>query len=260
MKTTKATIYGLPDDVTFDVVMLGQKLGRVVDASLVMEDSDEIAGKAISPIREDDIVRLSHDPADGEPLPTLTEVVFKARPRVLSEIDCKSFEQVCRMIALAAVLRAEIHSVDIDPEYVTPIRLLHADGINLPAIARAAGVGRSDVDFSGKPCHLSKIRFFGVEQEYLMIAMAIVLGAEIIDVTYDTNEIVLFHPDGVDIAAVADAARISVDREDIEIGAPNFFPRPGAVPGAEWDSGQWASFDSLPRNQPVQADVQGEKP
>jgi hypothetical protein len=116
------------DDQEVTVQPLGPLVARVVDPGLTLK------------VSKDDVVRLSHDPVDAEPPPTMVEIVHRRKP-VLSAIVFWTTNNRNRMIALAAVLGAEVVDVDERPdEECGTIRIAHAQDIDMHAIAWAAGV------------------------------------------------------------------------------------------------------------------------
>ncbi len=238
METTQAIVDGFPNQ-PIEVEMLGTNLGLVVDATMIF--NTRTPGTVVYPVRKNDIVRLSYCPGETEELPKMTEIVFKASPRFLSRIECGSHDAMTRMIALAAILGAEIIHAGEDR-----IDLLHPETIDVPAIARAAGIANPDVNFRGQPCHLCKIAFFGYEQMERMIAMAVVLGAELVGWTEDPDEISFLQAEGRDLNAVADAAQITTDPDDLIDLDLTLQYRPGALPGPEWGTGQWENINEKP--------------
>jgi hypothetical protein len=255
-----------------DVEFLGPHVGRARRDICI----DALSPETVPwPVREGDIVRLNREPdsaelESGDETATITEVLVKSRPRFLSAVDCRSAGQLYRLIALAEVLRAEVMQVRyIDHPYAIQVWVMHAEDVDLSAIARAAGLTRVALRPPSPPCHLCKIPFFTSGQRDRMIALAVFLGAEVLYATdhlhavrsanadveaedaeeegnagedrelRQADEVVLFHGDDIDIRAVADAAGVTRDPKKVELGIRFETPPPGAEPGAEWQSGTW---------------------
>jgi hypothetical protein len=257
-------VRGPKSDVDGEVEYLGSHVGHVVADIWI---NPLTPGTVPCPIRKGDIVRLDREPEDNDPTANITEVLIKTRPRFLSAVNCRGPEQLYRLIALAEVLRAEVKQVrHINHPYTIEVWVMHAENIDLPAIARAAGLTRLALRPPSPPCHLCKIPFFNYDQRNRMIALAVFLRAEVLYVTdglyaatqanldeededettaaedrdpHLPHEVVLFHGDDIDIKAVADAAGITRDPREIEIGIMFEKPPPGVKPGAEWQSGTW---------------------
>ena len=113
------------------VELLAPRIARVVDAWTTLT------------VTEGDIIRLSHDPSDDAAPPQMTEILFKNNP-IISEIEFWTFANRNRMIALAAVLGAEVLGFD-DFDHVPDgspcrIRVAHSESLDVEAIALAAGI------------------------------------------------------------------------------------------------------------------------
>lgn len=243
MTTTEATMQGFPD-VSFEVEMLGPRIGRVVDASAIFNIIKP--GTVVNPLLENDIVRLSHDPGESDGLPRLVEVAYKAGPRFLSKVECHTDDQLYRLIAVAQVVGGRVHGTTIQNRTgVIELWALHAEEIDFPGIVEAAGLTRGAYRHRSPPSELCKIPFFDEDQADRMIALAVLLGAEVMYVTDEPGEVVLFHHPDIDIRAVADAAGVTRNREEVELDSRVPARRPGAAPGPEWESGVWGSFDEV---------------
>lgn len=243
MARTKATVDSF-GDWTIDVDMLGPRLGRVLDATGIWNSMKP--GTVYAPVKANDIVRLSHDPDEGDAIPSVAEVVYKAGPRFLSEIECPTDEAEIRLMALTTVLGADIQIIGRDRKGVRSAWILHAEEIDVPAIAQAAGIDKWDTDLRRVPCHLCKVDCFQEAQMYRMVALALVLGAEILYVTRSPHQVVLFHADGVDIPRIAELARIAQDPDDrVQLGMTRLLHSPGPSPSAEWTAGAWGKFSDL---------------
>jgi hypothetical protein len=238
MEPAEATIEGLPE---WPVVleMLGPRVARVLESVRLNPSGPDTVP---APIHVSDIVRLSHDPGEDDVAPVVTEIIYKAGPRRVSRIECHTHEQMYQVNAVAAAVGARVKSVPTEPNRGRLwLWLLHAEEIDFPAVVEAAGLTSARPDPRPQPCHLRKIPFFDGEQEARMIALAVVLGMEVLYVTHDPNEVVLFHGDATDVRAVAEAADVTRNREGVEIGFRFTRPRPGAVPGPEGESGTWGN-------------------
>lgn len=252
MLKTDAVVEGFPD-VTIEVAMLGSKLGRVVNAAMIFHNFTPRT--VYAPVRSNDIVRLSHDPDESDDLPRVTEIVYKASPRFLSKIDCRSDKAMYQMIALAAVLGAEIQYISTDKASIPSIWLLHADNLDLPAIARAACISIPDDDkVRLVPALRCRIPLYNDDQSYLLIAIAVVLGADILadnKANFDPpddapNHITLRQQWGMDMLAIAKAAHVSEDLDDPpDIDLTRNY-RPGPAPGPGWAAGRWGSINETP--------------
>jgi hypothetical protein len=241
MLKTEAIFVNESGQAPIMVEIIGPQRGRVVDA---MGICNVMKAKTLFyPVCKNDIVRLSHNPGDGDGLPRVTEIIFKALPRFLSQIEYCSREQQHRLIALAAVLGAEIQYFGVH-ETQAFMWVLHSETVNLPAIAKAAGIGTPGARLKGTPHNRCTITV-AKNQRNLAIALVVVLGAEICEVyeAEETSEITLLHPDGLDMAAVADAARLSVDANEWdELDLRELPPPPRAVAGPEWQAGSWGTW------------------
>jgi hypothetical protein len=241
MNRTEATTDSHPG-AYFEVEMLGPRIARVVDAALVhniLRDSG-----VHRPLLPGDIVRLDHDPGEGDALPKLTEVVYKAEPRFMSTVRCYSYDQVYRLIALTAVLGGRVDDMPSKRRgHKLVVRLVHSEAIDVPAVAQAAGLTRYVAGAKPPPIHLSKVPYFEESQALAMVALAVVLGAEVMYVRRKPREVVLFHGDDIDVRKIADAAGVTRNPEAVELDFRFRRPRPGAVPGPDWESGAWGSLD-----------------
>jgi hypothetical protein len=155
MEPIEAIIEGHPD-YPIEVKMLGPRLGRVLrDCYLNPLSPNSIP----VPIIKNDIVRLSHAPKEGKAAPAITKILYKAGPRFLSRIECPTAEQRYRMIAIGAVLGAVIE------QWGRTVDLFHAEEIDMPALANAAGLTRCRVGLRRPSIHLCKIPFHTKRQE-----------------------------------------------------------------------------------------------
>jgi hypothetical protein len=256
------------------VELYGPLVGRVT----VGLDPIDPKPNSFWPVLEEDIVLLSRACEGHDSVFTVKKVVSQARPRFLSRVKCYTADQLYRLTTLAAILRAEMFDVKVISEpYAIEVLVMHSEDIDLPAIARAAGLTRVALGPPSPPCHLCKIPFFTGEQRDRMIALAHFLGAQVLyttdrllgprdeqrkymdeedddaeeDDAGDDDElqrkpnptyrgaVVLFHGNDIDIGAIADAAGITRDPSVVELGIMFEKPPPGAQPGAEWQSGTW---------------------
>ena len=79
------------DKELIEVVLLAPTIARVLDPWFCLE------------LCPNDIVRIDHDPGEGEGVPEVVEILHRCNP-VLSEVEFGSGKQRDRIIALAAVL------------------------------------------------------------------------------------------------------------------------------------------------------------
>jgi hypothetical protein len=241
-KTTIAIVEG-PYKLGLGVELLGPRLGRAMyDIQFVHSIPRPISHAIVA----GDVVRLSHDPGEAEGSPKVTEVVVKAGPRFHSEIECHTDEQMYRLTALAAVLGGVVVHARLETNpYTWQVEVQHWEWFDMHVIAKAAGVTAFPADLKSPPIHLCKIPFFDDEQAHRMVALAVVVDAEVMYIRHDPNEIVLFHAESIDLRALADAAHIATDPRDLlEIDVSRASPPPGALAGPEWGEGQWGSFDA----------------
>jgi len=124
------------DDHEVTVETLGPRLARVVDPGLTLK------------VSENDIIRLSHDPGEAEGTPHMVEILHRINP-VLSEIEFWTGANRNRMIALAAVLGAEVVNIKEGSDVLDfpgIVRIAHPVDLDIAAIAEAAGVTEFPTD------------------------------------------------------------------------------------------------------------------
>jgi hypothetical protein len=207
MKTIQATVDGFPN-TQVQVEMLTKPLGRVVDASLIFNTFAD--GNMMSPIFVGDFVLLSIEPS-GDELPGVVEVIPKVGPRFLSKIICPSNEQAFRTIAISAVLEAEIQVITEDTNRDLCLFVKHDPSIQLKRVAELAGMTRPSSSPRPNIQLETHIPFYADEQEYRLVALAVVLGAEVKTVFYAD------HDDGVSVIDAAAIGRVVIEhRDDID--------------------------------------------
>jgi hypothetical protein len=138
------------EDVVIDVRYLGSHLAIV---------HSSVPGLAVRP---NDIVRLNSEPAEQDPLPEVTDIVYKPNPR-FSEIVFDTPKGKERIQALAVALGAEV-SYTLEPADGAPgvMIVYHQDDVNFERVVKAAGFQSLTTWKWEQPCLVGEENFLSI--------------------------------------------------------------------------------------------------